>query len=206
MDLLKKLLLGYCSLFALFLFLSGIVSSKTPQGLIPQLVFLPVVGFFIYTLITSILQRNRAKQSIEHTQDEPKSPFKRSSLILILAVLLMLLSVSIINIIKKPSMPDLDNRSLSKQINNEKIKDGILLPSSKEKTSIRIIGDDDTTTINIREAATISATIISKTHRDQLFSVITKSGDWYKVLLEDGRNGFINSKFASEVKKESLTK
>ncbi len=84
MNILHKLLFIYCLLFALFLFISGFVSSHHASQLVMQLTILPLVGYFIIEGISLI------KKS-DHEHHTPHS--KRTRLFLVIISLIILLSL-----------------------------------------------------------------------------------------------------------------
>lgn len=192
----KQILFFYCFAAALFITASGIATSKSLQQLSLQLIFLPVTIYFIVTLIKKLLHKN-------HTQEPPKAGFRIKTALLIICVFLVLLLISVMQVashptpigqkvgIKKPTAPTRPTSFLSPS------------PQEKKQEYILIKTDEDNTKVNIREEATVSAKILEKTTQNQKYPLINIEGKWYKILLNNGKEGYINSEFATTVSENS---
>lgn len=196
MRIAKQILFFYCFTAALFITTSGIATSKSLQQLSLQLIFLPVTLYFIVTLIKKLLHKN-------HTQEAPKAGFRIKTTLFVFCVFLVLLLISVMQVtshqtpigqkvvIKKPTAPTTPVSHLSPS------------PQEKEQEYILIKTDEDNTKVNIREEATVSAKILEKTTNNQKYPLIKIEKKWYKILLNDGKEGYVNSEFAATVSENS---
>jgi len=83
MRLVSTIFLFYCSLVAVFLAVSGLLTSKGAFGIATQVIFLPVFLYFVWALILAL--RGRLDLSLEG---------KRIQLIIAFVIFLVLITLS----------------------------------------------------------------------------------------------------------------
>lgn len=89
MRVTAKIFLYYCTLFAIFLGLSGFLSSRTAFGLATQGLFLPVLAYFLFASIAAL-----RKRSLDVTFEQ-----KRLHIVIALILFIILISISLTNIL-----------------------------------------------------------------------------------------------------------
>ncbi|MBI5044620.1 MAG: hypothetical protein HZC02_01730 [Candidatus Levybacteria bacterium] len=117
MKILNKLLFGYCFIFALFLFLSGLLSSKSPPQLLMQAITLPLVGYFVVELISAITHRGTKKDHDTHSRKA-----RIISFVIICIILGTLATYSILRIISQPQKQPMIDKNANKIILEKSIE------------------------------------------------------------------------------------
>ena len=119
----STLLLYYCTLVALFLSLSGFLTVKTTEGIVFQLLFLPITLYFVFSVFRNLKS---------HTLDVNLSG-RTTAIVVFLIIFAILLAVSIKNILAQ------------RRLNNEQVKSSqsIQKPESSDKDNTLIIKQEE---------------------------------------------------------------
>lgn len=175
----KKILFYYCLLLALFISISGIISSKNTSSLLFQLFFMPITIYFIYSVLIQFFDKK--------TKPIISSTINRGTLFITIVLFLFLVVTSIIRITKKP--PKLTKQPV-------KI---VLSPSPKLVITpyLRVKSEYLKDVINVRKSATSTSTIIGILDTGKKYQIISKKDRWYEIIYDQGLNGFVNEKFIS---------
>ena len=186
MRFLPKALFYYSVVASLLITVSLVLTSNSIIPVIFAILFLPVAAYFI----TEFFKQMR-------TSSEPISGLNKGSLIISSILFLVLLSLGLRNIY------------INKQDKNlvafEPIPTATPLVFKKSTPTptltLTISITDGAKTINIRSKPTIYSEIISEAKNGDTFSYTKKAGEWYEVILPDGKIGYISFKYVEGDKK-----
>ncbi len=173
----KQILFYYCFLIALFITVSGILSSQNSSQLLFQLLFLPVTLYFCYSVLVQIIDKK--------TSLLPSPKINRRAIIITSVFFIFLFVMSFLAVVKKP-------------INNKKTAPKIVLtPSPKsEKFSYVILKEEfKTDKINIRQIPSTSGKIVSTMESKRQYQIVAKQDSWYQILIDSKSRGFVSDKF-----------
>lgn len=205
--MLGKILFYYCFLFTLFITISGVLNSTSPNMILMQAFFLPVLGYFIFNFIYQILHKN--KPTTSSIKSLPRKRKKKGFVIATL-ILLLLISTSVYSITNKkanlsppsPSLNQTEDREVLSATNSASPKN---TPTASQSASISkatngflmIKTDSDSIRVNIRRNATSSAEILEKTIGGTTYKFIDKQKDWYEIILKNNKTGFVHKDFVN---------
>jgi len=119
----STLLLYYCTLFALFLSVSGFLTAKTSEGLIFQALFLPITLYLLVSVFRNLKSR---------TLDVNLSG-RTTAIVIFLIIFAILLAISVKNILTQRRLNSEQVKSSQTIQNTESSdKDNILIIKKKE--------------------------------------------------------------------------
>lgn len=177
----KKILFYYCTALALFISISGIVSSRSTSQLLMQLIFLPVTIYFCYSLIVQLTKKEKT------STDDAK--IKRASVVFSILLLATFLTINIINIVNKSTK---SIKTVSKNVPESK-------PKPTPVSFITLKKDYLKDKINVRDSASTSGKIIGRLE-NKPYQLVSKKNDWFEIIFENQTHAFVNEKFI-EIKK-----
>lgn len=110
----KKILFYYCFILALFITVSGVLSSQTVSQLLMQFIFLPVTIYFSYSVLAQFIDKNSS----------PLKEIKTNKLAAVITIILffLLFILSISKISKKPLNSTQDVKNIITSPSPKKIK------------------------------------------------------------------------------------
>ncbi|KKP72163.1 MAG: hypothetical protein UR68_C0020G0018 [Candidatus Roizmanbacteria bacterium GW2011_GWA2_35_19] len=173
----KKFLFYYCLIIALFISISGILSSQNTSQLLLQLVFLPVTIYFCYAALVQFIDK---KASLF-----PSSSTNITAIIITTVFFLLLFFISI----KSVSKNTMSVKKSSTKISSVPSPKPIMLSYVVLKKEY--LNDK----INIRKEASSTSEIIGTMDKEKQYQFISKSGLWFKISLNTEKPGFVNDKF-----------
>jgi len=173
----KKILLYYCSLLAVFITISGILINSNLKNISTQLVFLPVPLYFLYTLVSQFRQPK-------------KLVIGGLFLAILLAIGLVNVSKSVVKVPPSPPPP-----AVQKAVEPE---------ATQETPKLIIKIDDPKSWVNIRQEASTSAKIIGKAKHNQIYQSLSKENDWYQIEFKNTNTGWIHQDFVEILEESKL--
>ncbi|MBI5126899.1 SH3 domain-containing protein [Candidatus Roizmanbacteria bacterium] len=176
MKIYKKVLFYYCFLTALFISISGILSSQNTLQLLSQLIFLPVTLYFSYSILVQLI-------------DKKESPIKdnkvnMSALIVTVVLFLFLLVSRTINIVNNPTKKNDSIKKISKTYS----------PKPTPSSYIVLKKEFEKDKINVRDSSSTNAKIIG-TLENKPYLMVAKKTSWFEIIFDNKINGFVNEKF-----------
>jgi hypothetical protein len=194
----RKYLLYYCTLFALFVTASGLVTTRTTEWLISQAIFLPVTAFLVISTISEFrgikkLGRDSSGVLISH---------KNKKLIVVFLLFLVLVSIAIVNLkFNGVSDPYSSNNIVTEAELNEfeATSSSESSPSAQEQNKrVKIKIEDGSSEVNIREKATIFSPVIATALDGDEYVLLTEDVEFYEIELEGGKSGWIYKNYVVE--------
>lgn len=176
-----KIFLYFCTLAALFVSVSGFLTARGIEAYIFQLVFLPVTLFLLISTIKSLVNKN---YSIGINISVNKA--------VVFTVLFIILSgISIKSILNKQKQtPETPNETI------------VLAPSASPeinvpKNYLTIKSPSPNLLVNIRASNSTSSEILEEAEDGKKYEYINSENNWYEIVLEDGKSGWVFSTYAS---------
>ncbi len=176
----NKILFYYCFLVSFFVLASGMLTSKTPESALLQIIFLPVAGYFAYTAIRG--------------PSFPKSPLKSQSIFYALIPLLILLAIGAWSIQKNRPVPAKKEAAAQEK---SATPSGTILPLASRYLVVST--DFPNNKVNIRSQASASSVIIERAIDGQKFQYTEKENGWYKIVLENNKKGYIHKELVRQL-------
>lgn len=170
----KYLLFFYSLALALFISVSGFWGTKRPETLVFQLIFLPVVLYFLINTIRIFKKKNNLRGNLG-----PGATF----ISVIILIVLLGTSLNRIFFAKKTALPTPASALLPSPTP---------LPSKK----VIIVIEDGSPTVNIREKATIYSDIVKKVEKGSIFDLLEEEKEWFKIRWDEKSEGYVSKRYA----------
>lgn len=177
----KKILLYYCTIVALFLNISGIAGARQASDYLLQAVFLPITGFLVFNTFKSIFSPQKEKN-----QDGPAG--KPIAAIIIFFLLLTVSLLARLNFsqeqgIISPLSPLLDSPTPTPT------------PEIYIPQKITIKTENPKFPVNVRQEPASSSAVLAKVKSGSVFSCLDSQEGWYKIEYKEGLAGWIFGQF-----------
>jgi len=178
----KKFLLFYCTVLALFMNLSGLAAAKQTQDYFLQAAFLPITLFLLYSSFSLIFKK---KGKLSETPPAGK-PLAAIILLCLLFSLTLLARLTINNsqIIVSP-LPD-----NPKIISTPSPTPTIFIPQT-----ITIMAENPKFLVNIREKPASDSAVLAKTKSGVSFPCLQIKEGWYLIKMKTGKEGWVYGEF-----------
>jgi len=177
----KKIVFYYSFILALFITISGIITSKNTTSLLFQLLFIPITIYFTYSVIVQFIDK-KSKPVLSNA-------FNRGALFFGILLFLLLIISSIMRVAKKPQIKTQKNPPSFKEIK--------ISPRPKQNTSsyIRVKDEYKTDIINVRQSSSSASKIVGILNTKEKYQTISKKNQWFEIVFKEGLNGFVNERF-----------
>ncbi len=172
----------YCFFISLLILTSGVLNSNNQQ-IIFQMLFVPVIGYFFYVIIESLIE----KKSLIEKIPKLKKPT------LIISFFLIILTFLINNKNLYSNTKKYQTSYTSKNISKTTIK-----PTKKE-ILIKVKDEFSKDNINVRKEPNLKSQVIDKLNPNKTYKVITVIDQWYKIYLNNNNIGFVKKDFIKEL-------
>ncbi len=168
----------------MFITISGLFFAKNTQGLIIQVVFLPVTVFFLYLIFLQLKQLGKKTTS---NPVEPVFGTKKTATVSVL-IFLVLFLVGWFNITNKPSD---EAKKYLEATSKKPVTENLVI-------EIKNIPSDQAA--YIYQEATTSAVIINRASGGEQYTQVSKKADWYEIMLDNNTTGWIDASFTTTSK------
>jgi len=178
MKIIPKLLLYYSLVVIVLLFAVGLITSRTNSSIFAQLLFFPVLVYFVLSVFKGNEEIILSKKRVEIT--------------IASVILVLLLGVSINNIRNKKSV-SLDaevtpNNPLIFEKDEEKVV--------QEQTDYLIVKlDDPNSFVNIRSQDSVNSEVIAQGLPNQVYEIVDHQEKWYKIVVDETLQGWVHGDF-----------
>lgn len=190
--MLRRLFFYYCFLSAAFIFLTGMLSSKTGAEYASQLFFLPVLLYFCYSFLMKV-------QGLRY--HIPFSSNRTYTVVLIsVGFFSILAAFSIVRALYQPTATTAQDAPIS----GAPAPADILSPVTTSPTpavsplppavQLKIQEKFQKNSVAVREAASSSATIVGTLTYGRTYPMTSKEGSWYQIEFEQ-KSGFVDEKY-----------
>ena len=175
----KKILFYYCFAIALFISISGILTSQNTTALLFQLLFIPITVYFVYSVLIQFIDKK--------TKPTKSSSINRGGFFITIVLFLLLFVTSVVRIVKKPHQE------------NKQVVPVILSPSPKPIITpyLMVRSDYQKDIINVRQSPTLASKIIGSMDKEKKYQIVSKINEWYEILFENEKHGFVNEAFVN---------
>ena len=184
----SSVLLYYCTLFAVFISVSGFISAQKTGAYPFQLVFLPVT---LYFLASSVRRIGGGAPDVSLSG-------RKTSLIAAAIIFLILLGIAIKNIYVQKSSPITVNNPQSTDKSNALVFNTKGALDAATLKSLVVSSDTDPL-VNVRLEPSTSSRVIGTVKDGDEFKFSEVKGEWYEIVLEGGQTGYISKRYVKEV-------
>jgi len=170
----NKIFTYICTLLAVFITISGLLSLKSLAELPFQLIFLPIT---IYLIIASF----------NHSADHSSS---KTPIVIFGLIFILIFGYKLSQIMTASSQPS----SIS-NFSPSPTPTPTPTPTQQKINTVTTTAESDDAIINIRETPSTTAKILSKTKPNITYTKIDSQDDWVKINIDDNSTGWINTKY-----------
>lgn len=185
--MLKKILsivfFSYCVLASLFIAVSGAFTIRSHQSVVFQILFLPLVAYFI---IEILLQLRGGFSEKNWSFLFSKRRMIASVIIFLVFVFGGILKITIAVKKTDTTNPEPDKTAL---IYNKSTSPSPF--GNPEPKRLEIVINDGSPAVNIRKSATLYSPIVAETKVKDIFELVKKEGQWYEIKLNENETGYI---------------
>lgn len=224
-DKAGKLLFFYTFIFSIIIAVSSVVSNANTGNIILQIIFLPVLVYFMYGIVGQLILSNKQKRKPSFTNLYPNiknHPSVIAIYSILFALLLGLSTYKLFNI----ELPDFKSafgvkqdapKTLENALSPQTIPDSIKIiskdrPKADESTASAKIKPTPTAAyhiiiksdiISIREKPEAGSKIIRYAEKGYIYPWIKTNPDgWVEIELEEGKHGWVDFHFVDKKLKE----
>lgn len=181
--MLRKILLFYCTLLALFINISGLSAARHPQDYLLQAVFLPVTLFLIHSSIQLLISKKN-----KNVPEIPSAGKPAAAVFLLLFLLLIAFLARLTNSQPQGIISPLpDSGEVTPSVTPT--------PTTVIPQKVIITTENPSIAVNIREKPASSSAILAKIKSGAVFPCSDAKEGWYQIKLENNRTGWVYSEF-----------
>jgi len=178
----RKILLFYCTLLAMFMNTSGLVAAKQTQDYLLQAVFLPVTLFLIFSSFKTLTARKKEKKQEIVPAGKPIAAIVLFSFLLLLALVAR----------QAVSQPQEIISPLSSSQNTPSITP---TPTAVIPQNIIVTTENPKIPVNVRTEPASSSAILAKIKSGAVFPCLDSKEGWYQIQLKNGKSGWVYGEF-----------
>ena len=200
-NILPKLLFFYSAIAALFVALSTLSSAKSTEPVIFQLLFLPVVAYFLVESIRKIKNRNK--------KEEMYVSARKGGVITVSAIFILLVILGLSNISKADKTSSSFYTSPSSQKTSS--ESAIIFKKQEQEESkkkIKVVIKDGSEYVNVREEPSTYSKAVGRVKNNDEYFVIDQEMGWYEISLNSSgstSSGFIHSNYIVKIEDSNQT-
>jgi predicted membrane protein len=193
MNKTAKAILVYSSLFAIFMVASAIIANPTPQTLLSQAFFLPVVIFLII-LTANEFNKKSSSQTV----------LTKKRLISLVTLLLILFAIGLYSITANQK-PLVSGENTPEKANYVTVKKptGSVQPKQIQKSIS--IDSKGIGYVNIREKPSTDSLILLRALDNDNFVVYSDEDGWYKIATAAGNFGYVSKTYTKLIEEASAS-
>lgn len=184
----KRLSIYYCFLLAVFISLTGMITSKTPTQLGFQVLFLPVtlyMGYSVLVLMRGSAQRQRATL-----------PHENAKATLMVRVFFCILLISSVVAVVRKNFGFLQGAAFVKQgVASPQPSPSATPVATPTQSFVRVQDEYVKNRINIREQASDTSTVIGKMTFGEKYEVLSQVDGWYQIKIDASQIGYVSKTF-----------
>jgi len=188
-NALPRFLFYYCFLASILVVVSSAISAKKIEETIFSFMFLPVGAYFITEFFFKIKNPLGKKEN---------TPLNRGSIITSIIFLIILFSISLYNVNRNQSVKGKKENVLESEPLIFQTEEKPSPTPVYKKVTVKI--SDGSETVNIRQKPTIYSEVIGEAKNNDIFNSYEKTGEWYKIILNEQETGYISFKYIEEEK------
>lgn len=192
---LPKILFYYSAAVSLFIAISTVLTSQTGAPVVFVTLFLPVVGYFIVEFFKHLrtgVKGNGQESDLYVKIGTPETIF-------LTFIFVILVGVSVKNILtQKPETEK--SFSISNQPQLVIPKKSTPEPKTRRMLTIKIT--DGSESVNIRSSPSLYSDKVGTAGNGKAYEYTEKKGEWYEIILEEGKVGYISFKYVEETQNE----
>lgn len=178
----RKILLFYCTLLAMFMNISGLAAAKQTQDYLLQAVFLPVTLILIFSSFKTLTARKKEKKQEIVPAGKPIAAIALFSFLLFLAFAARL-AVSQPKEIISPVSSSRNTPSITPT------------PTATIPKKVIITTENPKIPVNVREEPASSSAILAKIKSGAVFPCLASKEGWYQIELKSGGLGWVYGEF-----------
>lgn len=179
----RKILLFYCTLLALFMNISGLAAAKQTQDYLLQAVFLPITLFLIFSSFKTLTAQKKEKNQGVVPAGKPITAIVLFSFLLFLAFVAR----------QTVSQPQ---EFISPLPSSGNIPSITPTPTAAIPQKVTITTENPKIPVNVREEPASSSAILAKIKSGAVFPCLDSKEGWYQIKLKSGRLGWVYNEFA----------
>ena len=185
-KILSILFFTYCVIASVFLTISGVFTARTAGSVIFQILFLPVVAYFVIETLARIRKKPASKENTPS--------LSKKQITTVVAIYFILLFFGIVNVNLKAqndnqTVPSQDLPSSSPLIYPAN-QDGPSTPQ-EANTKLIVVIKDGSPSVNIIEKASVYSNVIGKAQNGEVYEYTQKINEWYEIKINDEEVGYI---------------
>lgn len=175
-----KLFLGYCTLLAVFINLSGFVSAQKPVDFLWQTAFLPITLLLFFSLL-------------KKDYHPPKINKSMAAVITIIFLLFLIISLrKTISSFKK------DVSYTKESISNQPITPTLIpSPTPALPETITVYNENSAVPVNVREEPNVDSPVLAKLKPGAVAPCTDRRENWFQIKLKSEKMGWIFGDYVS---------